>query len=73
MAQSFFQIPGINFTKMFTLIVKRKLLQIYLAIYTLFGLIIYQVDIIRAYLKSILDNNKFPIYVKPLPEIEQIR
>lgn len=60
MAQSFFQVLGIKFTKRFALIVKKKLLQIYLIIYILFRFIIYQVNIIGVYLKTLLDNNKYP-------------
>lgn len=52
---------------------RRESLRIYLTIYTLLGLIIHQVNIVGAYLESILDDNKFPIYMKPPPEIERMR
>lgn len=48
-------------------------MQIYLAIYAYLGLIIHQVDIIKAYIESLLDDNKFLIYIKLLPGIEQMR
>lgn len=35
------------------------------------GLIIHQVDIVDAYLESLLDDNKFPIYMKLPPEMHQ--
>ena len=50
-AQGFSQVPSIDFTEMFAPIVRRESLRIYLAICTLLGLIIHQVDIIGAYRK----------------------
>lgn len=49
---------------MFALIMKRELLYIYLAICLALNLIIYLVDIIGAYLKSFLDDKKYPIFMK---------
>ncbi len=43
---------------------KKLSLQIHLAIATLYSLIFHWVDIIGEYLKSLLDNNKFSIYIK---------
>ena len=72
-AQGFSQVPGIDFTETFALTVRRKSLRIYLAICAFLGLIIDQVDIVEAYLESLLDNNEFPIYKKSPPGIEQMR
>lgn len=55
------------------LIVRREFFCIYLVLYTILGLIIHQVNIISAYLESLLDDNKFPIYMKPSPGIEKMR
>lgn len=49
------------------------MLRIYLAICIFLGLIIYQVDIVGAYLESLLDDNEFLIYIKPPPGIERMR
>ena len=72
-AQGFYQVSDIDFTETFAPTVRWKLLRIYLAICILLGLIIYQVDIIRAYLESVLDNNEFPIYTKPPLGIERMK
>lgn len=55
---------------MITSIVRRKLLRIYIAIYAFFELIIHQVDIMGAYPKNILDDNKFVIHIRPPPSIK---
>lgn len=70
-AQGFSQVEGINFSKTFAPTVRRKLLQIYLAIYAALNLLIYQVDIIGAYLKSQLDDNKFLIFMRLLLGIDE--
>lgn len=72
-AQGFSQVPGIDFTETFAPTVRRESLRIYLAICALLGLIIHQVDIVGAYLESLLDDNEFPIYMKPPPGIERMR
>ena len=66
-AQGFSQVQGIDFSETFAPTVRRKSLQIFLAISAMLGLIIHQVDIIGAYLESLLDDNKFPIYMKLPP------
>ena len=71
-AQGFSQIQVINLTKTFAPTIKRELLQIYLAICLFLNLIIYQVDIVGAYLKSNLSNNKFPIFIKLPPKMHQL-
>ena len=48
-------------------------MRIYLAICAFLGLIIHQVDIVGAYLESLLDDNEFSIYMKPPPGIERMR
>lgn len=72
-AQGFSQVPGIDFTERFAPTVRRESLRIYLAIRTLLGLIIHQVDIVGAYLESLLDDNEFPIYMRPPPGIERMK
>lgn len=44
--------------------VKQKSLQIYLAIYLAFNLIIHQVNILDTYIKSLLDINEYLIFLK---------
>ena len=72
MAQEFLQVSKINITETIISIVKRKLLQIYLTICALLGLLIHQVNIMGISLKSLLDNNKYPIDMKLLLGIEQM-
>lgn len=45
----------------------------YQAIYVVLNLIIYQVDIIYAYVKSLLNNNKYSIFMKLPQKINQLR
>ena len=59
-AQGFSQVAGINFIETFAPTVRRELLRIFLAIATILGLIVHQVDI-GAYLESLLDDNKVPM------------
>lgn len=66
-AQGFSQVAGVDYTETFAPTVKRKSLRIYLAIAAMLGLIVHQVDIVGAYLESLLDDNEFPIYMRPLP------
>lgn len=73
MAQNFLQISRVEFTKIFAPKIRKKLLKIYLAICMLFGLIIYQINLKEMYLKSLLDDNEFLIYIKPLTDIEHIK
>lgn len=56
---------------MFFPTVKRELLRIFLTISYLFGLIIDQIDIIGAYLKSFLRDNELSIFIKLSPRIEK--
>lgn len=58
---------------MFSLIVRKKFLQIFLAIIYLFELIINQIDIVMVYLESLLRNNNLPIFIKLLPKMETFR
>ena len=48
----------------FAPIIRRKSLRIFLAIATMLGMILMQMDIIGAYLESALGQNKQPIYMK---------
>lgn len=63
-AQKFFQVHGINYTEIFALIIRCKLLRIFLAIATILEMIFMQMDVISAYLESALGQNKQPIYMK---------
>lgn len=71
-AQGFSQVHKVNFSKMFTLTMRRKSLQIYLALCLMLNLIIYQVDIVGTYLESLLGDNKLPIFMKLPPRIHQL-
>ena len=62
--QGFLQIYGISFYKTFSPMVKRELLRIFLAISCLLGLSMDQVDIVSAYLKSLLMENDLSIFIK---------
>ncbi len=70
-AQGFSQVQGIDFLETFAPTVRRESLRIFLAIFAMLGLVIHQVDIVGAYLESLLDDNKFPIYMKLPPEMHQ--
>lgn len=72
-AQSFSQIHEIDFNKTFSPIIRRESLQIFLAISCFFKPIIKQIDIIEAYLQSLLSNNKLSIFMKLPPSFELFR
>ncbi len=65
--------PGIDFYKTFMLTIRRKSLRIYLALYLVLNLFIYQVDIIGAYLENLLNDNKFAIFMRLLPGMYKLR
>ena len=71
--QKFLQVSKVDFTEKFVSIIKKKLLQIYLAICIFLGLIIHQINIVGVYLESLLDDNKFFIYIKLPLGINQIK
>lgn len=48
-------------------------LRVFLAISAILGIIVYQVDIVGAYLESLLDDNKFSIYTKQPSGMHQLR
>lgn len=52
---------------------KKKLLRIFLAISCLLKLIVEQVDIVGAYLKSLLTDNDLLIFMKLPPEMKAFR
>lgn len=64
MTQDFTQIYRIDFNKIFLSTVRRELLRIFLAISYFVKLIIEQIDIVGAYLESLLSNNNLPIFMK---------
>ena len=55
---------GIDYTETFAPTIRRESLRIFLAIATMLGMILIQMDVIGAYLESALDQNKQPIYMK---------
>ncbi len=63
-AQGFSQVQGIDSSETFAPTVRRESLRIFLAISAMLDLVINQVDIVDAYLESLLDDNEFPIYTK---------
>lgn len=72
-AQGFSQIPGIDFAETFAPTVRRESLRIYLAFCLILNLFIHQVDIVGAYLESLLGDNEFPIFMKLPPGIQHLR
>ncbi len=71
-AQGFSQVHGINFSKTFARIVRRKSLQIYLVLCLILNLFIHQVDIVGAYLESLLKDNELPIFMKLPPGMHHL-
>ena len=63
-AQGFSQVHRVDYIKTFVPTVKCKLLRIILAITAMVKMILIQMDIIRAYLDSVLGQNKYPIFMK---------
>ena len=63
-AQGFSQIHGIDYSKTFVSMVRRKLLRIFLAIAVMLEIILIQIDVVGAYLKSTLGQNEYPIFMK---------
>lgn len=72
-AQGFSQIYGVDFNETFSPTVRRQLLRIFLAISCLFNFIIEQVDIVGAYLESLLGDNDLPIFMKLPPGMEKLQ
>lgn len=60
----------INFNKIFSLIIKKKSLHIFLATSYFFDLIIKWINIVEAYLENLLSDNNLPIFIKLLLGIE---
>lgn len=58
----------IDYIETFAPIVRYKLLRIFLIIATMVEIIFIQIDMIRAYLESMLGQNKYPIFMKILQE-----
>lgn len=65
--------PGIDFNETFAPTVRRESLRIFLPISAILGLIIHQVDIVGAYLESLLGDNEDSIYMRPPPSINHAR
>lgn len=64
---------GVDFNKTFFSIVRRKSLGIFLAIICLFNFIVKQIDIIRAYLKRLPNDNNLLIFMRLPSGIETFR
>lgn len=58
---------------MFSLTVRRESLRIFLAVACMLGQIVDQVDIVGAYLESLLGDNDLPIFMKLPPGMEAFR
>ncbi len=71
-AQSFSQVHGIDFSETFAPTMRRKSLRIYLALCLMLNLFIHQVDIVGAYLKSLLGDNKQSIFMKLPPGMHHL-
>ena len=72
-AQGFSQVQGIDFSETFAPPVRRESLRIYLALCLMLNLFIHQVDIVGAYLESLLSDNELPIFMKLPPGIRDLR
>ena len=72
-AQGFSQVYGVDFNETFSLTVRRESLRIFLSIECLCRLIIEQINIVGAYLKSLLSDNDLPIFMKLPSGMETFR
>ena len=72
-AQGFSQVQGIDFSETFAPTVRRESLRIYLALCLMLNLIIHQVDIVGAYIESLLSDNELPIFMKLPPGMHNLR
>lgn len=64
---------GVDFSETFAPTVKRESLRIYLALCLMLNLFIHQVDIVGAYLESLLGDNELPIFMKLPPGMHHLR
>ena len=67
--KGFSQVQGVDFSETFAPTVRRESLRIYLALCLMLNLFIHQVDIVGAYLESLLGNNELPIFMKLLLKV----
>lgn len=63
----------INFNEIFSPTVGRESFHIFLAIAYFFGFIVKQINIVRVYLKSLLSDNDFSIFMGLPPGIKTFR
>lgn len=63
---------GIDFCETFMPTVRRESLKIYLALCLALNIFIHQVDIVGAYLESLLNDNKSPIFMKLSPKMHEL-
>ncbi len=63
-AQGYSQIPSIDFNQTFAPTVRRESLRIFLAVSALLRFLVEQMDIVGAYLESLMGDNKLPIFMK---------
>ena len=72
-AQGYSQIPGIDLNEMFAPTVRRESLRIFLAVSALLGFLVEQMDIVRAYLKSLIGDDKLLIFIKVSSGMRDLR
>lgn len=68
--QGFSQVPDIDICKTFAPTVRREF---YLTLCLALNFFIYQVDIVAAYLESLLNDNELPIFMKLPPGVHKFR
>lgn len=71
--QGFSQVHGVDFSEIFAPTVRKESLRIYLALCLMLNLFIHQVDIVGAYLESLLGDNEVLIFMKLPPEMHHLR
>ncbi len=72
-AQGYSQIPGIDLNETFAPTVRRESLRIFLAVSALLGFSVEQIDIVGAYLESLIGDNKLLIFMKVLSGMRDLR
>ena len=65
-AQRFSQVYEIDFIEIFAPTVKRKSLRMFLVIAAMLEIILIQMDVVGAYLETVLGQNEDPIFMKIL-------
>ena len=65
-AQGYSQMHRIDYTEMFASTIRQESLRIFLTIVTILGIILFQMDILSAYLESLLGQDNHLIYMRIL-------